>query len=153
MTGKPRQSRRPSSSILFSIAAALVGSHASSHHASVVEYDHGRTETIRGNVTGLELVNPHTLVYLDVLNENGETEQWVIEGPGKLSLARRGWTDDTVTSGDTVTATGHPTHSGRKAMWLERIVLPDGREFLDPAYEDELAIEAQRRERVRQQNP
>ena len=130
---------------LFSVAAA--------HHASAVDYDHSRTETIRGVVTGLELINPHTFVHVDVQNDAGESEQWLIEGPGKLSLARRGWTEETLTPGDTVTATGHPSHTGKRAMWLERIVLPDGQEFLDPAYEDELAIEAERRERARRSTP
>ena len=142
------------SALIFVVPFVVFGlANAYAHHASAVEYDHGLAQTIQGTVTALELINPHTFLYLDVQNEKGETEQWLIEGPGKLSLARRGWVDDTVMPGDIVIATGHPAFMGRKAMWIERIVLSDGSEFLDPAYADELAIEEERRQRSRGSAP
>ena len=47
------------------------------------------------------------------------------------------------------TYAGPASASGAKAMWLQRIIMPDGREFMDPLLEDALAIEAERRERAR----
>ena len=138
---------------LLSVGLTLTVSQAIAHHASVAIYDHDRTETIRGIVDRLELLNPHAFIHIDVQLESGERERWVIEGPGKLSLSRRGWTDDTLTAGDMVEATGHPSREGKQTMWLERLVLPDGTEYLDPALEDQLAIEAERRERARQLSP
>ena len=76
------------------ISTLLLPAIATAHHAFRVIYDFSRTETIEGTVVRLELVNPHARLYVDVADENGEMAQWVVEGPGKLSLARRGWTDD-----------------------------------------------------------
>ena len=120
------------------------------HHAFRGVYDFSRTDTIVGAVVALELVNPHARLYIDVTTDAGGTERWLVEGPGKLSLARRGWTDDMFTPGDVITAMGNPSISGAKSIWLEKILMPDGSEIIDPLVADELAIEAQRRERIRQ---
>ncbi len=127
----------------------LLPSIATTHHAFRGVYDFGTTNTIEGAVVNLELVNPHARIFIDVTNDDGQVERWVVEGPGKLSLARRGWTDDMLASGDRITVLGNPVISGDKALWLEKIIMPDGTEIIDPLVADELAIEAERRERAR----
>ena len=122
---------------------------ARAHHAYRVAYDFSKTETLQGEVVRLALVNPHARLFINVTNENGEIEEWMVEGPGKLSLARRGWTDDMFAGGGTITAVGNPSSAGHNAIWLEKIVMPDGTEIIDPLIADTLAIEAERRERVR----
>ena len=122
---------------------------AQAHHAYRSVYDFNRTETLVGEVVRLELVNPHARLFVDVANENGDIVEWMIEGPGKLSLARRGWTDDMFADGETITAVGNPASAGHNAIWLERLVRSDGTEIIDPLIADALAIEEQRRERIR----
>ena len=134
---------------LLSLAAALTPLAAGSHHAYRVAYDVSRTESLEGEFVRLELVNPHARININVINRNGEVEEWMVEGPGKLSLARRGWTDDMFTRGETLTAVGNPSSAGHRASWLGKIVKPDGTERLDPLAADALAIEAERRERAR----
>jgi len=128
----------------------LLPSLAAAHHAFRGVYDFSTSNTIEGAVVTLELVNPHARLYLDVTTLAGETERWLVEGPGKLSLARRGWSDDMFAPGDIITAVGNPSNTDDHAIWLEKIVMPDGTEIIDPLVADELAIEAERRERVRQ---
>ena len=148
---RPRSAGRPQSPA-SACAAVLVcallplGSHA--HHAFVAVYNPGETRTIEGVFTGMELVNPHARLYIDVAAEDGNTEQWTVEAAGKLSLARRGWTDDMFRPGETLTVTGNPANSGDNAMWLVRIVKSDGSEYLSPLAEDTNAIETERRERA-----
>ncbi|MDD9998819.1 MAG: DUF6152 family protein [Rhodospirillaceae bacterium] len=122
---------------------------ALAHHAFVAVYNPRETATIEGEFAGLELVNPHAWIYIDVAAENGRTEQWTVEAAGKLSLARRGWTDDLFQQGEVITAVGHPALSGDTAMWMVKIVKSDGREYFAPNVEDANAIEAERRERAR----
>ena len=119
---------------------------ALAHHAFVAIYDPRETATIEGEFAGLELVNPHAWIYIDVTADN---EQWTIEAAGKLSLARRGWTDDMFQEGEVITVVGNPAFSGDNAMWMVRIIRSDGSEYFSPLVEDANAIEAERRERAR----
>lgn len=137
--------------VLIALAsAAFAPALALAHHAYRVAYDVSRTESLVGQVVRLELVNPHAKLFVDVTNEDGDVVQWIVEGPGKLSLARRGWTDDTFVAGETISAVGNPSSAGYNAMWLLRIVKSDGTELMDPLTADALAIEEERRERIRQ---
>ena len=102
-----------------------------------------------GEFVRLELVNPHARLFIAVTNESGGVEEWMVEGPGKLSLARRGWTDDMFADAESITAVGNPSSAGHNAIWLEKIVKSDGTEIVDPLIADALAIEAERQERIR----
>lgn len=141
------KARTLAATLFFAVVLPAPFGHA--HHASGVVFDKNQTHTIEGTVVSLELVNPHVRLFVDVTTEGGEVERWTVEGPGKLSLGRRGWTDDMFETGEPITAVGNPAFSGARGMWLQSIVMPDGREFMDPQYEDALAIEAERRERAR----
>jgi hypothetical protein len=132
---------------LLSTVLAIPLAHG--HHAFRVVYDFSQTRTIEGRVVRLELVNPHARLFLAVANEDGNEEEWMIEGPGKLALARRGWTDDMFADGEIITAVGNPASAGDNAIWLESIARSDGSVIIDPLVSDELAIEEERRQRIR----
>jgi hypothetical protein len=138
------------SPLLLSAILALSFGTARAHHSFPAVYDPAQLVTVAGVVTRLDLTNPHANIYLAVRNSDGSAEDWRIEMPGKLSLVRRGWTDETLVPGDAVTAIGHPSLTGEPAMWWQRVQLADGTEYLAPSLADQLAVEAQRRERARQ---
>ena len=131
-------------SIVFLIFAPILNA----HHARTVVYDPSVRETISGAFVTLRLANPHTRLYIDVTNGDGEIERWVIEGPGKLSLARRGWNDNMFTPGETIIAIGSRSIAGNKSIWLERVRRSDGTEYVDPRIADQLVIERERRQRT-----
>ena len=133
---------------LFAISISA----ARAHHSFPAVYDQDELVTIEGTITQLDLTNPHAFIYLTVTENDDATIDWMVEMPGKLSLARRGWNEWTLLPGDRVTATGHPSLSSDPEMWWQRIQLADGREYLYPALADQLAVEAERRERVRRLN-
>ena len=145
----PFRLQSPASVLAAALICALLPPGSLAHHAFVAVYNPGETRTIEGAFAGMELVNPHARIYIDVTAENGSIEQWTVEAAGKLSLARRGWTDDMFRQGEVITAVGHPALSGDNAMWMVRIVRSDGREYFAPNVEDAIAIEAERRERAR----
>ena len=145
----PVRLQSPASIRAAALICVLLPLGSSAHHAFIAVYDPRETRTIEGTFAGLELVNPHARVYIDVTAENGSVEQWTVEAAGKLSLARRGWTDDMFRQGEVIAAVGHPALSGDNAMWMVRIVRSDGSEYYAPNVEDANAIEAERRERAR----
>ncbi len=130
----------------FFILASLP---AQAHHSYRTAYDFSKTETLEGQVVKLELVNPHVRIFINVTGANDEVEEWIIEGPGRLSLARRGWTDNMFVGGVNITAVGNPSFEDHNAIWLEKITMPDGTEIIDPLVADQLAIEEERRNRAR----
>ena len=130
---------------ILTAALLTLPSIAVAHHAFRSIYDFSRTEKIQGAVVELELVNPHAFLHIDVTGDGRETARWVIEGPGRLALTRRGWTEDMFAQGETLTVVGNPSNIAERALWLEKIVRADGTEVIDPLVADQLAIEEDRR--------
>ena len=126
----------------------VVAQSAVGHHSFRGVYDFNARATINGVFVSLDLVNPHARLYIDVINDSGKNQRWVIEAPGKLSLARRGWTDAMFVGGDMLQIVGHPSLAPSQSMWLEKIITADGTEYVDPLVEDQLAIEEERRQRA-----
>ncbi len=89
-------------------AASLAGAlpHAASAHHSQSEFDFTAIVTVEGEVTELSWRSPHARLYVDVVNEQGEVENWNFELPSPTTLMRRGWTRRSLAPGDQVTVTG-----------------------------------------------
>ncbi len=133
--------------MVVAVVIALPSAFASAHHNFRSVYNFNETTTIEGAFVRLDLVNPHARILIDVTNDAGETEEWIVEAPGKLALARRGWTDDMFADRERITVTGNPAYAGGNAIWIVKIARESGTEIIDPLIEDELAIEAERRAR------
>jgi hypothetical protein len=137
---------------LFStlLVAAVLLSPVAAHHAFSPVYDDKRTVTVAGVVTQFRFVNPHALLYLDVVGDNGQTTKWTVEFAGRLNLSETGWTENTIKAGERVTVSGNPTHAeGTNRMAFRKLVRPDGSELLTAAVEREKTIEDERRERAK----
>lgn len=83
---------------------------ASAHHGGGIEWDRPRVEgPISGTVTEFAFRFPHVHLYLDVENENGEIQEWVMSTAGTPTMLReRGWNRRSVREGDIVTVTYTP---------------------------------------------
>lgn len=128
-------------------ALLLTSATAHAHHSFAPVYDGSRTATVAGTVTSFRLVNPHTMLTMDVTDEAGTLVKWTIEFPGRLNLTVGGWTDDTVSVGDRVSVTGNPTHTGSPRLSFLQLVRADGTE-LRAGNERLEAIEEERRQRA-----
>jgi len=88
-------------------------------HHSYSAFDMTGQKTVNGTVKKFDWTNPHTWVWIDVVNEQGVTETWGIEGMSPNYLARRGWSRSTLKAGDKITVTVRPMKSGEKGgMWV-----------------------------------
>ncbi|HET7134153.1 MAG TPA: DUF6152 family protein, partial [Gammaproteobacteria bacterium] len=77
----------------FVVAAALVAAPAAAHHG-IGTFDTTREITISGALTGVDFVNPHAYVYLDVTGTDGKAAAWRCEMRSATTLRRSGWTPE-----------------------------------------------------------
>ena len=61
-------------------------------HHSQSEYNLGSKVEVEGAVTKVEWRSPHAWIYVDVINDKGDTVNWSFELPSPVTLMRRGWT-------------------------------------------------------------
>jgi len=79
-----------------------------SHHGSG-GYDIGHPMTLTGTLRSVELMNPHSFLYIDVTTSNGAVEGWALEGyPPRVLEARSGLTKDNLKPGIKITVIGFP---------------------------------------------
>ena len=121
--------RNPSVFLVVAAAAALqfISVSASAHHSAAPFYDDTKTVEIRGVVTKWSFVNPHPFLYVDVTDEQGETHEWIIEFAGPVRMQKIGWSTETFTPGEIITAVGHPPRAeGTYGMFSPEIAREDG---------------------------
>ena len=76
--------------LVTGLAAAVGSAAALAHHAFGAEFDPNRPLVLRGPVTKVEWVNPHTWIHMEVQKEDGTTEDWMVEGGTPNTLLRNG---------------------------------------------------------------
>jgi hypothetical protein len=118
--------------LLLMFAALFVSAPLLAHHGET-NYDTNKMVTVKAaTVTNFEFINPHTQIYLEVKNENGEIEKWTCEARSPAMLVRNGgWDKTTLKPGDVITAVGFQARNGTKILRLKKIVLANGKELPD----------------------
>jgi hypothetical protein len=99
----------------------------SAHHAWPVSRE--KLVSVKGTVTEFVWSNPHPMITVEVTNNGGQTEKWLIGGPALNRMESNGWTRTTVKKGDVITGTGYQFADGQKIIRLERVMLADGKEI------------------------
>jgi hypothetical protein len=94
------------------------------HHGDAGRYDENLV-TLNGTVVELQMINPHSIIVLDVPDASGKVVRWQAEMGGPNALARGfGWTRNTLKAGDKITLLGRRVKSGAPYMNLtERAVV------------------------------
>ena len=115
--------------IMLGAAAALaVGAGPLLAHHANSAYDRNATVSVTGTVVKWQFINPHSGLWLDVTDEQGNTQQWSGEFQGVLDLYRHfGWNKDTFKPGDRITITGNPSRDGAPTMGTISVTFADGK--------------------------
>lgn len=111
------------------LCAALAGLAAHAHHAFATEFDVNRPVKLKGTVSKLELINPHSWIHIDVVDDSGKTVTWMIEGGSPNALVRRGVTKNSVPIGSELTIDGYQARDGSNRAVGRNITFSDGREL------------------------
>src|SRR5262249_28096603 len=107
--------------ILFPTTAAF------SHHSFAAEFDANRPITLKGTITKVDLVNPHSWLYLDVKEADGKVVNWAVEMGSPNGLIRRGISKSSVPVGTEVTVEGYKAKDGTPTANGTTIKMPDGK--------------------------
>ena len=92
--------------VTLAVVVGFAARITSAHHSFAGEFDNANAVTLTGVVTSVEMVNPHSFIYLDV-KTNGVVERWALEGPGPFLVQRRGLSLDLVKAGDELGVCGY----------------------------------------------
>jgi hypothetical protein len=92
---------------LVSAAVAFTPMAAWGHHAFGAEFDPNRPLVLKGPVTKVEWVNPHTWIHMEVKRPDGSAEDWMVEGGTPNTLLRHGLNKRSLTPGTTIVVDGY----------------------------------------------
>jgi len=104
MTRALRISAATSAAVGFlMVAAPLVA-----HHSAAFAYDESKRVEAQGTVTKVLVRNPHSWIFLESTDANGQTLEWQIEMGGAPSMT---WAKDGLPIGMAVKVAGHPSRA------------------------------------------
>ena len=109
-------------------SSALLACQALAHH-SVAMFDQQQEIAIDGVVKELELVNPHSWLYITVTNETGREVDWSFEMQALSRLESQGFSVDLLKPGEPVTVFARPLKDGSRGGQFRAVKFVDGREF------------------------
>ena len=112
---------------IFTGISLLAAVPASAHHSFAAAYDESRPLNMEGVVTKVELTNPHSWIWVDVINEDGTVAPWGFEGGPPVNLFRHGITKDSLPVGSEIKVFAYQAKSGENkgvAVFFEYL---DGR--------------------------
>ena len=121
-------------SIWYPSSAAALGlllaaAPVAAHHSFAAEFDIEKPIELRGTLTGMDWVNPHGWLYIDVTNPDGTVTNWAIEAGGATQLLRRGLRKTDFPVGTEVIVNGYLARSGEPVVNGRSVTTPEGRNF------------------------
>ena len=97
------------------------------HQAFTSEFDASKPVKLRGTVTKVELINPHSWIHIDVKNPDGSVTNWAIEGGTPNTLFRLGVNKDSLAIGSELLVDGYQAKDGSNKANGRDITFADGR--------------------------
>jgi|SRR5579872_1298141 len=132
--------------VLVGMGLFLAAKPAVAHHAFAATFDTSKPVTVKGSITKVELINPHSWFWMDVTQPDGTVVNWGFEGGSPNSLIRHGVTKDTIPVGTVLIVQGYQSKAFDHKGVGVNMTLADGRKFLfggsAPGAESEAALPA-----------
>ena len=99
------------------------------HHAFAAEFDAAQPITLRGTVTRVEWINPHTWIHITVKEADGKSTEWMIEGGTPNTLLRRGVDKNSIPAGTEIIVDGYRAKNGSNRANGRDLTLPSGKKL------------------------
>lgn len=112
--------------VVAGLGLLLAALPVAAHHAFAPEFDVEKPVKVQGKVVKLDLVNPHSWLYVDVTEADGAVTHWRFELGAPNQLFRLGWKKDTIPAGLEVAITGFRAKAGGPVANGRSITLPSG---------------------------
>lgn len=111
------------------VAAWLLASAAipASAHHSAAPFDMTKSISMQGTVEKWVWANPHSWLYIRVVEADGSQVVWGFEAGSTGMLARTGWNAADMKPGDKVTVSAAPERTGNHIGLLNKVQLASGR--------------------------
>jgi hypothetical protein len=119
------------------LVVVCVSDSLQAHHSFAAEFDSASKVSLTGTVTKLNWRNPHTYFFVDVTDEKGVVHNWAFELGSPNVLMRRGWTSESLKSGDKVTVEGARARDGSYKANASSVVLASGQRLFNGTNEEE----------------
>jgi hypothetical protein len=100
------------------------------HHGTGISYDLTKMVSVKGTITNFAFHNPHSQLYWDATDENGNIVHWSAEMNAPGNLERAGYTRrqlfELLKPGTEVTVSGFQSRSGAPVVVFSKAVTPNG---------------------------
>ena len=108
------------------VLAAAFSVTAVAHHAFSAEFDANAPLHKEGKVVKMEWINPHAWIHMEVMNDDGSSTVWMVEGGTPNTLFRRGFTQDSLAIGTDIVVDGYQAKDGSNKMNGRDLTFPNG---------------------------
>ena len=117
--------------LLSCCAAAFLGTPALAHHSVAGVFDVNKTVKLSGTVSRVDWINPHTYIYLDVKNPDGEVTTWKLESLPVAMMRKAGISSQQIVGGGQhVLVEANPARAGTAALGFAlKLTYDDGRSY------------------------
>lgn len=103
---------------------------AAAHHSFAAEFDKDKPVKVTGSVTKFDFTNPHSWIYLEVKEADGNVVTWGFETASGANLFKRGFRKDSLKPGTVVTIEGFQAKDATHTGNAQKMTLPDGKEVV-----------------------
>jgi hypothetical protein len=114
----------------FLLGGIALSAVASAHHSTNLYFDRDNVVEIAGTLTRVEWRNPHSLLIVETIGEDGRETLWQVESRAATQLIRAGLTPDAFQIGDSTRIAGFRGLRNSTSIFLTNILLTDGRELV-----------------------
>jgi Family of unknown function (DUF6152) len=114
---------------LASLGVVIAAAPVWAHHSFAAQFDDKAPVTIKGTLSKMEWLNPHTWIHVDVKEPDGKVVTWAIEGATPNSLLRRGLRQSDFPNGVELEVHGYKAKNGTPVASGEKLMFTDGRNF------------------------
>ena len=111
----------------LSVLTGLILAGPAQTHHSHSNYETREYTHLQGEVTEFHWINPHTWIFIQVLDDQGQPSVWALEGASPTELRRDGWEQDDVEVGDNISVRCHQLKDGSNGCLLG-FLTPEGGE-------------------------
>lgn len=110
--------------MLLALVMALAPAALQAHHSVALNFTDEEI-VLEGTITSLRWVNPHCTFVLQVENDAGDTEEWLVEMLARIALERQGFDFDWLQEDMAIQLTGRLGYREYNLRFVEA-VRPDG---------------------------